>query len=80
MAIVDAPLIAACKAIIDSEFGPVPAGLDSALIENYRLKLATCIAKAAQYVRDNGEVVVGIPVLVNIGTGVGATTSVGTLS
>lgn len=53
--IIDADLIDACKAKIDEEFGPIPSGLDID-VDDYRLKLARCIAKAAQYVRDNAIV------------------------
>lgn len=60
--IVDADLIAACKATIDAEFGAIPAGL-GVDADAFRQKLAICIAKAAQYVRDNGVVVVGQQVI-----------------
>lgn len=77
MAIIDAALIAACKAQIDTEFGPIPAGLDNAVIEEYRMKLARCIARAAQYVRDNGHIPFPIAVQVDTSTGIGATTAKG---
>jgi hypothetical protein len=54
--IIDADLIAACKAVIDAEFGAIPPGLNNGQIDGYRMKLARCIAKAAQYVRDNAIV------------------------
>jgi hypothetical protein len=53
--IIDADLIAACKATIDAEFGPVPPGLVGN-VDSFREKLAVCVAKAAQYVRDNAIV------------------------
>jgi len=61
MAIVDGPLFTAVRAKIDAEFGPIPpeAGPGATV---YRDKLARLVMFAAQYVRDNGEVAVGITV------------------
>lgn len=64
--ILDAPLIAAVRAQIDAEFGPIPSGLSGARVSaanDYRQKLARIVARAAQYVRDNGGVVVGQKVI-----------------
>lgn len=66
--IIDPDLIAACRAQIDTEFGPIPPGL-SVNADDYREKLARCIARAAQYVRDNALVVKGQKVVVEV-TGV----------
>lgn len=85
--IIDEDLIAACKATIDEEFGPIPDGLVGN-VDDYRLKLARCIAKAAQYVRDNAIVNIGqtvapgtfeIPSVGNV-VGLGVVNSDGTLS
>lgn len=79
MAILDPALIAAIKAVIDTEFGPAPPGTDAGLVSSYRTKLATCIAKAAQYVRDNGVVSTTDTGTVTTGVGAGgAVTATGT--
>lgn len=75
MAIVDAALVDAVFGVITAEFGPIAAGLDATEVNAYRMKLARCIAKAAQYVRDNGIVNPGISVLIPATAGPGSPSS-----
>ena len=59
MPVIDAAIIADCRAMIDTQFGPINPDLLSAeiaAIDSYRTKLATCIAESGIYVRDNALV------------------------
>lgn len=59
MPIISGPTIAAMRAKIDSEFGPIPTDLlgpEQAQLDTYRNGLAAVVAEAALYVKANGVV------------------------
>lgn len=59
MPVVDAAIIAACRAEIDADFGPIPSGLlpsEQAIVNAQRDKLAKVVARSGQYCRDNNQV------------------------
>lgn len=61
MSVVSGPLIAAIRAKMDAQFGPIPAGLQPAeisAIDAGRTKMATVIAEGTLYARDNAVVAV----------------------
>lgn len=61
MPIIDAAIIADCRAQIDTQFGPINPDLlpaEISKVDGYRQKLAICIAESGIFVRDNALVTV----------------------
>lgn len=73
MPVIDAAIVAAVRAEIDSMFGAIPSGLtgpQQAAVDAARNNLATSIAKSGKYVRDFGTILVASVSLVTPGVGV----------